>query len=149
MSLEVDDEELFSCELARPLRLQGTVNEENVVALLDSGAGLSYVSPGFVEKHGLVIRFGREIQGATTTGETIRIEKYVTVVLCVGELDVVTRLYVVPAPAGVDVVVGRDLMKQEHAVVDHHQDRVVARGRVVLDVQATAAVGLSGGGRQP
>lgn len=141
MSLETDEEELFSRDTVGPLRLRGTVNEDSAVAMLDSGAGLSYVSPSFVERKKIATRRGSVMQGATTTGEKVRIDRYVTAVLRVGELDVVTRLFVVPTPDGVDVVVGRDLMKQEHVVVDHHQDRVVARGRVVLGGEADATAG--------
>jgi hypothetical protein len=100
--------------------------------MLDSGAGLSYVSPAYVGKHvELAAKRGKRRSGTTTTGEKVAVTHYSVGHVIVGEESLVACLALVPTPPGADVVIGRDLMKAHHWIVCHRTNRVLAHGRVV------------------
>ena len=129
-------EQLFDCGPVSPIYLDGRVSGVKARLMLDSGAGLSYVSPAFAERHsGLAVRKGKFRKGITTTGETVIFSKYAVSHVECGEADFVSALALVSTPPGADVVIGRNLMKAHHWIVSHRSGRVLARGRVVAEGQ--------------
>ena len=87
-------------------------------ALLDTGAGMSFINCQFALEHKLKIQPPRRtINVLVASGATIKTLGYVEATICIGDLQLPVTLQVLKE-APVNVILGMDFLTESHATID-------------------------------